>query len=186
MAPQIPTGEPSEAVIGDTWQWKIADSTDYPQSEGWTPAYHVRGVSVLTWSDGWRAFADGAWTITVPASSTDDLTAGLYEWSLVWSGSGSYAGRVHTDKVGTLIVDVQLSAATATQRQGFAEKQLATVETQLAALYAAPLESYTIGQRSAVKAKIRDLEASRVRLLFEIQQRKHKRFPTFAPAFVRG
>ena len=126
MAPTIPTSEPSSLRAGDTWRWK-ASYRDYPSTDGWSLAYSIRGLGVLTWDAAWIAADGTGFLITIPLASTGPLAAGDYEWV----ATASKAGEKYTAGFGLLRVLPNLSTATAGQRQSHAEKMVGLIESEL-------------------------------------------------------
>ena len=95
MAPTIPLGEPTTVAAGDTWLWQQV-FPDYPASEGWSVSYRFRGANVLDTAAGEVAYSGTTATVTIAATNTATLTPGTYYWQAIATGSGTYAGRVHT------------------------------------------------------------------------------------------
>ncbi|KKL15110.1 hypothetical protein LCGC14_2508860, partial [marine sediment metagenome] len=48
----------SEIVAGDSVRWRIADHTDYPQSEGWTLKYELVGINTQSITAVWQTSGD--------------------------------------------------------------------------------------------------------------------------------
>jgi hypothetical protein len=124
MAASIPTTEPAELRIGDTWQWRREDLSDWPASV-WTLSYHLRNASAYI---DITAAADGdAHSVSVPAATSATYSAGDYEWvAFVTDGSDRFqagTGRVK------LTANVALAAAY--DARGFARRMLDAVEARL-------------------------------------------------------
>lgn len=160
---------------GDTWLWRRT-FPDYPASEGWTPKYAIRGVGALTWDTDWAVASGEEWTITIPAASTAGLEPGGYEWAVIVSGSGSYAGREHTLETGTLEVLVDLEAAEPGDRQSHAEKTLAVIEAAIEGRLAAGMEHYIINGRQVTHIKMSDLVRLRGVYKALVYRQRFKRF----------
>ena len=156
MAPTVPWGIPDRARAGDTWLWKET-FPEYPASEGWTPQYAIRGVERLEWSSAYAVAVGEEWTITIPASATEKLDAGRYEYSIVLVGSGTYSGRTHTLASGLLIVLPNLTTAKAGDRQTYNERTLAVIRARMEGRMSSDIESYMIGSRQVVKIPIGEL-----------------------------
>lgn len=156
MAPTVLWGEPTRVRAGDTWLWKQT-FPDYPVAEGWTPKYVIRGIDALPWSASYAVSSGEEWTITIPASSTDPLGAGTYEWALLLTGSGAYAGREHTVASGVLEVMPDLETAVAGERQSHAERTLAILDAAIEGRLTDDLQHYIINGRQITKIPIRDL-----------------------------
>jgi len=73
----IPTTEPAELRIGDTWQWRREDLSDYPPGT-WSLSYHFRNASAYF---DVAASADGAaFAVSVAKTTTATRVAGWYDW----------------------------------------------------------------------------------------------------------
>lgn len=160
MAPTVPSYEPSEATAGDTWRWQITDTT-YPTSEGYTLSYAINGASRLAWDSGYRSTTSNTHTITIPATATADLTAGTYELSRIWTGSGGSAGLVFTVRLGNLTVLANPATAGAGDRQSWEEKTLTVVEAVLSGRVTDDIVMYQIGGRTVSKLPLQELLALR-------------------------
>ena len=167
MAPTVPEGVPATLRAGDTWIWKESFS-EYPATEGWTPTWHFRGASALTWESGWAVASGNTWTVTIPAGKTGRLVAGRYEWAAVLVGSATYAGREHTAATGVVLVHADLETAGEGDRQTWAEEALAAVEAVLAGRVTDDIASYAIGGRQVVKMPFAELMRVRNRLRAEV------------------
>lgn len=143
----IPTTEPAELRVGDTWRWRREDLTDYP-APTWTLTYYLRNstsfVNVVASADG-VSFA-----ITVPRATTATYTAGDYTWvAVVADATNRYEigrGRI------TLLRDYATAAAY--DGRSFAEKLLAAVEAELTSRGSS-------GQLDLVNAALSDRSLSR-------------------------
>ena len=78
MAATVPTIEPAELRVGDTWAWRREDLSDYPAS-AWTLTYAFRNASAYF---DVVATADGdAFAVSVAKATTAGKTAGRYDWT---------------------------------------------------------------------------------------------------------
>lgn len=79
----IPVGEPSDLILGDTIQWTREDLTaDFPASQ-WTLTYEARS-NVASGSIQITASQNGSaetFLISVPAATSANWKAGLYSWA---------------------------------------------------------------------------------------------------------
>jgi hypothetical protein len=149
MAPTVPSGLPIRARAGDTWQFDL-EYPDYPNTDGWTAAVHVRGPSVLAWDASWRATEGNGWRVTIPAASTADLPAGTYQVAAVLTGSGTYAGQVVTAEVVSCVVQADVSTAAAGDLVAWEETLITSLKAAILALTTGQVASYMIGQRQVV------------------------------------
>lgn len=116
MAPTTPTGVPTELVAGDSWRWRIADLSRYPQSEGWSLHYELLGVDTLSITPTYQISGDDAlhWLVSVTATETAALSAaGRYRLIGRMEGSGDYDGHVETisDDIIEVLTNPQTAAA---------------------------------------------------------------------------
>src|SRR5262245_16248998 len=102
MAPLVGWGIGSSRRAGDTWAFTIAHS-DFPNSEGWTLQIEVKGASALQWDSDYAVYTT-EWTVTIPATVTENLTAGRYEYAFRYLGTGTYDGQEYTAETGVLNV----------------------------------------------------------------------------------
>lgn len=187
MAPTVPTIEPETATAGDTWLWTYADGA-YQLSEGWTLSYALAGASVLDWDSSWVAASGNVSTITVPATTTADLTPGSYEFSRIWTGSGTYAGRVHSVVLSRLTILPNPQTRAAGEGQTHAERTLAVLEAALEGRLTDDIESYQIGGRAVSKIPVAELMTLRAKYRLEVWRGRHpgQAYPTAAVRFVRA
>jgi hypothetical protein len=125
MTATIPTTEPTELRVGDTWQWKREDlSSDYPATS-WTLTYYFRNATAYF---NVVATADGVhFEVTVAKATTAGYTAGDYAWVAVVT---SATERFEVDR-GNLTLLPDYSASAALDYRTFAAKLLAAVESEL-------------------------------------------------------
>lgn len=77
MAYTVPTLEPAELRVGDTWAWRREDLSDYPAST-WTLTYAFRTASAYF---DVVATADGdLFAVDVAKATTATRAAGTYAW----------------------------------------------------------------------------------------------------------
>jgi hypothetical protein len=120
------TGIPSTITAGDSYTLTLTYS-DYPATAGWGVSLAVAGVSV----DSWTSVADGdAHVLTLPATETEALGAGTYQWRL----RATNAGRVETIQTGTLTVAADLGAAAPGDLASYWEQLKTAAETALTTL----------------------------------------------------
>lgn len=170
MAPTTPQGVPSRVTAGDTWSW-LASFRDYQPTEGagtWTLSYGIVGVDLLEWDPAWAVEQAGGWLVTIPAASTDSVTAGAYRWTATLEGGGTYAGLRMTPARGILTVDPDPAGLVAGDGQSFAEKNLAVVEAALSGRLSSDLQSYSIGGRSVALIPYAELYQIRNKLRTEV------------------
>lgn len=177
MAPTVPTGEPVTAVAGDSWLW-TQTYADYPSDEGWTLSYAFRGASLLDTTAGEVSQSGTTVTVTVDASRTADLTPGTYYWTAIATGSGTYAGRVHTAGSGVCEVTRNLSLAAEGEALTWEEQTLSVVEAALTGKVTDDMASYMIAGRQVVTIPLNELRALRGSLKRTIARQRGKAFAT--------
>lgn len=179
MAPKTPTGEPSEIVAGDSVRWRIADHTDYPNSESWSLKYELVGVNTLAISPTFQTSGDDKdhWLIDIPTGDTDDLDPGDYKLVKRFVGSGSFAGREET--IGRFNVAVLVDPRTAVDGafETPASKQLKLVQAVIEARLAKDTaKEYTVAGRRFMKETLSDLYRIEARLSAATQTERSGKF----------
>lgn len=149
MAREIPTTEPSTLYAGDTVQWTKTFS-DYPKSDGWSLAYSFRGPTALATATAAVNPSDAAgYLITIAASDTVLLSAGVYRWT----AKVTKGAEVYTVGRGTVAVELTAGAAVTSH----AESMVTLLEAAIAGRIAGDVQSYTIGGRTVEKIPIGEL-----------------------------
>ena len=174
MAPTTPTGVPSAVVAGDSWRWRIADFSDYPQSAGWSLSYRVLGEDTpLDVTVAWQTTGDDAnyWLATVTTTDSD-LLPGLYRLVGKLTGSGTYAGRAVTVSNAPLHVARNPATAAAGDFQSQAQQDLAAINEVLSGRITADLESYTVAGRQLTKIPVQQLWAMRSALEARVRMQR--------------
>ena len=170
MAQQTPTGEPSTATAGDTWQW-IKQLRDYAPTETggtWTLSYAIAGAGALTWDASWVTSDGARWTVTIPASATAGLPSGGYRWTAIVTGGSGYAGQRWSPETGVVTVVANPALLAAGDVAPWAETQLTVVEAVLAGRITADIQAYTIGGRAVTSIPLAELYALRTKLQHEV------------------
>lgn len=152
MAPVVPMCEPTEAIAGATWQWRVSDA-DFPTADSWVLSYAIRGPDAPAWDAGWVATANGEHTVTIPATTTALLTAGRYELTRVWTLSGV----IHHRAVAPLTVKPNPVTAAAGERVTHAARTLAVIEAALEGRLTDDIQFYMIAGRQVQKIPVADL-----------------------------
>lgn len=152
---EMPTGEPSEVVVGDTWTWKRDDlAVDYPPAS-YALSYFLKieGSTVspisLTASESGNEYQ-----VTVAAATTAGYTAGTYRWDAYMTRSSDSA-RVRIG-FGQLVVLPNRATSTADPRS-HAQKVLAAIEALLEGRSTQDVNSYSIKDRSLSKMTAEEL-----------------------------
>lgn len=174
MAPSTPDGVPSQLVAGDSWRWRIPDSGDYLQSEGWTPKVELTGKSVLQIVGVWQTSGVdiNTWLFSVTATDSEAIEAGDdYTLSLHWVGSGTYAARDESTEAVSIAVLPNPRGAAAGEFQTHAARTLAIIEAKLEGRLSADLESYQIAGRSINKIPFAELRKLRREYAAEVRQK---------------
>lgn len=154
MAADIPTTEPAELRVGDTWKW-TKTLADYPAS-AWTLKYRfkspVGGFEITSSASG------DDYSVTVAASATAAYVAGDYSW-VAWVEGGSSEKYTVDTGTTTLAPDYRgtATAATALDDRSHARKVLAAIEAVLESRATKDQESYEIAGRSLKRTPIGDL-----------------------------
>ena len=198
MAPTTPTGPPRQVVAGDSWRWKVADLSDYPQSEGWALKYELAGVSTtLSITPVWQTSGDDAssWLATVTTTETAALDAGTYTLISRVEGSGDYDGYDYTVDVETgeqirsgynhwlVTVTPDPRTAGAGDFQSHEERTLAVLTAAIEGRLTRDMESYSIAGRSISKIPVRDLTSLRSQYTWLVMQQKSGRMGITAEVY---
>jgi hypothetical protein len=168
----IPTFEPSVITIGETLAWTKA-LEDYPASEGWALTYYFRGAGV---GFDATATADGdEFEISVPATTTANMTAGTYYWQAEVSLSGEkhIVDRGQTEvKAGLAAID----AATTHDGRSVAKTIIDAIDALMLGKATRDQAEYTIGNRSLKRTPVADLILLRERYaqIYAREQRAEK------------
>ena len=120
-------------------------------------SYAILGASRLNWDAAFVSSSGTDHTVTIAASATADLTAGVYEVTRIWTGSGTYANQVYTVPCPALTVLANPATAGAGDRQTWEEKTLAVVESVLEGRVTDDILMYQIGGRTVSKIPLQEL-----------------------------
>ncbi|MQQ09102.1 hypothetical protein GFB49_11605 [Epibacterium sp. SM1979] len=148
------TNIPSQLVAGDSWAWSDAPAFASHPPPDWSLHYILRPVTggdpiTIVASHGETSFV-----ITHPASETQSLAPGEYEWSALAFNAGT--GDRARLSVGRICILPDPLQATGDQRSG-AERILAAIDATLEGRVSKDAESYTIEGRSIARTPIEDL-----------------------------
>ena len=168
MAPVIPTSEPTHATAGATWQWRVSDP-DFPAADGWVLSYALRGPDAPTWDAAWVVTADGAHTVTIPATTTAGWTAGRYELTRIWT----LAGVIHHRPIAPVSVAPNPATAAAGERVTHAARTLAVIEAALEGRLTDDIQMYMIAGRQVMKIPITELLKLRQHYRTEVYRERH-------------
>lgn len=149
MAYTVPTKEPAQLRVGDTWQWRREDLGDYPAST-WTLTYYFRNASAHFDA---TASADGdVFSVSVAKATTAGKTAGWYDWvAMVDDGTDR-----HQVGVGRVELLANVATAAAADLRTFARKMLDYIEAEL-------ISRGSSGQLDLINAQLADRQLGRDR-----------------------
>jgi len=173
MAPTVPFGEPSQIRAGDTATWDIAPA-EFPYSEGWAISYALTGKTTLTWSSNYVAQNGEGYRITIPASATDDLSAGLHRWVC----HATLSSARYQVAAGRMEILPNLAVATGSALQLHAEKMVELYEAALI-LRTSPtstaggenlIEKYGVAGREVEKMSTVEVEQALARARAKVAQ----------------
>lgn len=128
--------------------------------------------------------------MSVPATTTDDVAAGVYAWEL----RASLDGAVYSVDFGSFEVVADVAVTAASDQRTHAEKMLALVEAELEARITgdgSAHDSYGIGTSAAgarqmQKVPLEKLKAMRATYAAEVQRQKHGgRLPPYKAVATR-
>src|SRR5262249_5660295 len=84
----IPTSEPTSITIGATAQWRKT-IPNYLPADGWVLTYAFRGPGAGLDLNGGQIAVDGdGWIVTISATASATLAAGIYYWQ-AWLAKGT-------------------------------------------------------------------------------------------------
>lgn len=152
MTAPIPTNEPVEARVGDTWVWNRQDLPDYP-APTWSLKYQFKNA---TQHFEINATTDGTnFAISVAKATTAGYTAGAYSWvAYVTDGTSQYEvdrGRI------TVLASYSLASPAALDDRSHARKVLEALEATIEGKATKDQMEYTIGSRSIKRMSATDL-----------------------------
>jgi hypothetical protein len=166
----MPSGEPSEVVAGDTWAWKRADlAADFPPAS-YTLSYALKREGATGASTMITAAESGdEYQVTVAAATTATYAAGVWRWE-AYATRQSDGARVRVG-YGQLIVKPNLAAAT-TDPRGHAQRMLDAIEALLEGRATKDVNSMSIKDRSLTKMTVQELRDWRDYYRAEVNRQK--------------
>jgi hypothetical protein len=149
-------------VAGDTVDFTVR-LPDYLASDGWTLSHRF-----IPFTSGDAITFDGTasgddFQVTVASSVTEDWTPGDYSWSAYVTKDGAR----YTIDSGVLKIAADPGTVTTLDSRSFAAKQLAAVESAIAA-FQRGVKSYTIGNRQLTRDDMSTLYVERSKLMWEV------------------
>jgi hypothetical protein len=173
MAPVTPVGHPTLLRAGDTWAWRISFA-DFPVSESWVLSYALTSSSSSTqepldWDASWVTNDGAEYTVSIPASTTDDFGKGSYRLTafvtLASARYSPYSAPLH--------VEADSASLAAGDGQSHAEATLAKIEASLAGSVEADVESYQINGRALNRIPIAEKKALHARYREMVWKERH-------------
>lgn len=154
--PDIPTNEPAELRLGDTWQWRREDlASDYPAST-WTLTYRFKnaagGFEIVATADG------DNFAVSVLAATTAAYASGAGDYA--WAAQVSSGAVKHTVDNGVLKVLPNLfsgTASAASDQRTHSEITLAAIKAVIESRASKDQEEYSIAGRSLKRTPLADL-----------------------------
>jgi hypothetical protein len=153
MPPEIPSTAPATIMQGDTLRWRVTsvDATPATATIAVRVASSAHSVEVSGIADG-----DG-WLVTVAAEQTRRLGAGLLKYLV----RATYAGGiVQTLTAGSITAVGVSELGTGAATMSHAARMVALLEAQLEKLAADSLAEYSIGERTAKRRAMAEVETS--------------------------
>jgi hypothetical protein len=147
--------EPKSFVAGDTVEWEKS-LADYPASE-WTLTYYFwnesKDFSVVASADG------DNYQITIPAATSEDYTAGTYNWKAIVSQGSEETLERHTVASGQIIIRHNPAAGEGSGIDSRSAVKIAldAIEAVIAGRASKDQESYSIAGRSLSRTPMADL-----------------------------
>lgn len=178
MAPSTPTGVPSEIVAGDSVRFRVADFSDYPQSEGWSLAYRLVGHQAITITPTWQSSGDDVnhWLVSEATTVMAGVEPGDYRLIGRMTGSGSYSGRLETVSDDPVTIKRNPATAQAGDYVSFNVTLLAECEKKIAEMVASGLQSYQVAGRTVNRPEFEKQLALRAALQAAVNQERSGTF----------
>jgi hypothetical protein len=153
MPPAIASAPPALVMQGDTLVWRFSSSDATPADATLSVRFVSPGVTV-----GVPGVADGAaWLVTATAAQTQLFGAG----PLKWMARATYlSGQVTTLAAGTISVLGVAPLGEGSATQSHAARMVSLLEVQREKLAADVLDEYSVGDRTAKRRKLAEVEAS--------------------------
>mgnify|MGYP001584723131 FL=1 len=152
MTASVPTNEPLQLRIGDTWRWNRQDLADYP-APTWTLKYALKNaashIEITAAADG------SAFAVTVAKATTAGYTAGRYRW-VAYVGDGTTQTEVDTGWVDVL-PSYSAASQVALDDRTHARKALDAIEAVIETRATMDQQEYTIGSRSLKRMDPKEL-----------------------------
>ena len=153
MPLEIASNPPASIIQGDTLQWRLTSRDASPSDAGLrvriSSAFHTLEVIGVAESDGWL--------VTVTADQTKRLGDGLLRWM---ARATFAAGVVRTIDAGMLTAVALAELGTGSSTQSHAARMVALLEAQLEKLASDSLDQYSVGERSATRRKMAEVDAA--------------------------
>ena len=134
------TALPESFAAGTTVTYR-KQLTDYPASDGWSFTLYLAGAQVAQVA---AAADDDDFVVTVGATITDGITAGLYKYAERVSKDGA----VYEVESGVVTILPDLTKATDTSEQEWIEKAVAALRAHIEGRLPTGMESYSIAGRA--------------------------------------
>jgi hypothetical protein len=131
-------------MAGDTVKFDIAESSDYPISDGYDLTYAFVGPGTLSLGSDEISENGTTYEVRIPLAKTALLNAGVYTWTaFLTSATERYVYRTGTTRV-------EPDTATA-EADTSLEDQLVRLNDAIAALQTSGTSSYSLNGRSVTK-----------------------------------
>lgn len=163
----VPTTEPSELTAGETWRWNVS-LPQFPNAD-YALAYTVKGASAVTVTAALSATDPYGYELTVAASATATIVAGLYQWAALVTETATGAKYV----VRRGVINVRENFGTATPAATHNEKMYAAICAALEGRTTADVESYSINGRALNRIPYETLEKAKNKYAFAVWAERH-------------
>lgn len=178
MAPQIPVGEPTTIVAGDTVQF-TKGLGDFSALDGWVLKYRLFGpvgtaATPLVDKTVTGAVQGGGWLVAFAPADTAAINA---DGTFRLVGQVSLSGETHTIYDAVVVIDANPLTTTPVASQTHADRALALIEAAIEKRLPADMEHYQIDGKSVGKIETRQLMRLRARYRHEVWRQRH---PTLA------
>jgi hypothetical protein len=164
----VPEGEPSRAVAGDTWSWKRSDlGSDFPFDQYVLTYAFKRDGSTIAPTIVTATGSASGFAVTVAATTTTNFTPGSWSWDAFMTRTTDSARvRIDTGRIEVL----PNSAVSSADTRSHARRMLTAIEALLEGRSVADVASYSIKDRSLTKLTPEELTSWRNYYKREVQR----------------
>jgi len=159
------TSLPESFAAGTTVTYR-KQLSDYPAGDGWTFTLYLAGANVAKVE---ATTEDDDFIITIDASTTDGIAAGLYHYAERVSKDGA----VYEVDAGVVTLLPDLTKATDQSAQEWTERAIEALRAHIEGRLPSGMESYSIAGRAVSKLPLREAVSMLRTLEAQLERLKH-------------